>query len=193
MDQLVALTRKYQEARQQLESAHGALVRPLLDELDRQNAEEAVASLHRQLLQTFDAWSGQVRSVEDFVAVRFFYAGGEVAPYVPCTAWSYGYAGAPFDGIKGRPRAVLFKELAGFEPHPLVSLYDAGEEGRIPEEVSMAELIEPWLSCSLDWTGRALSRAVQNEAFTRLRPCRPFHFIVTPGHDQPERLLFVAE
>ena len=170
----------------------GILAHASVKALDAMDPAEHIAAIENELLVAFEKWKPRVRDADDFCSVRFEWAGADVAPYVPQDVWSKGYAGDPFQGVVGTPRAILFREAPGFEPRPLGLLKDAIDEDleEMPDEV-FDGLKEMFVARSLAWAARALSSAMHRPEFKALRPVSPFHFLASPGHDEGTLVLGV--
>ncbi len=164
----------------------------LVKALDALDPAVEIAAIENELRDAFGKWQSRINGADDFCAVRFYWAGGDVAPYVPHDVWSTGYAGNAFDGAAGTPRATLFREAAGFEPRPLGLLKDAADGEGIPDEL-FDSLEELFIARSLSWASRALSLAMQRPEFDALRPVSPFHFLASQGHDEGTVVLGVWE
>ena len=153
------------------------------------NAESEIDSISEELVQSFEKWKKNIDDSVPFVAVRFYWAGAETEPFIPSAVWSYLYGGDPFQGIVGKAKKVFLKEGPAFEPNSLIALSN-GKLEEIPDH--LFDLIKDiYVTGSLIFASKALILVKNHPHFLALKPTYPFHFIATPGHDEPPVLLTV--
>lgn len=151
------------------------------------NSDSEIASICEDFIRSFGHWKKHIDGSFPFVAVRFYWAGAEVEPFIPTAVWSYAYGGDPFQGVVGKAKKVFFKEGPAFEPNSLIQLAN-GELGEIPHHL-FDSIKDLYVTNSLIVVSKALSLIKEHPQFLSLRPSYPFHFIATPGHDEPPILL----
>ena len=112
---------------------------------------------------------------EPISAIRFYWAGAEVEPWVPSTVWGDGWLTHRFDGTKLTHGPANFHDCGGFDLGPIAELLLDADEDAQKELVLL----------SIDLTERALAIATKTDAFARLAKREGFEFFATPGHDEP--------
>ncbi|QSQ20330.1 hypothetical protein JY651_34450 [Pyxidicoccus parkwayensis] len=138
---------------------------------------------------------GRVARIRPLSAIRFYWAGAEVHPYVPQTVWGEGAIHHSYSETESDNQldfgATNFDSCGGFE---LGALGDALLELAEDEEIrrradAYVPLKKLLVVRSLQCARMALQRAVGDEAFGALPRVMPFQFFATPGHDAPSCLL----
>lgn len=160
-------------------------------QLHNLKAKTAVDEIEQDLIQSFTDWRNKIDASHDFVAVRFYWAGAEVEPFIPSDVWSYAYGGSAFNGIEGKAKKVFFKEQSAFAPQALIALVN-NEAGPLPAPLFDA-VKSLFVTSSLCWAAMALWRLKDHPSFKALKPKLPFNFIATPGHDEEPVLLCTLE
>jgi hypothetical protein len=150
--------------------------------------EAEIARVHAELRVSLADWTRAMAKVPGarLAAVSFFYAGTEVAPYLPQDVWADGLAELKRDGDSLRRGARHFRE------YPAFALCVAGElltelgedddfaSSEIGEALSRALVLR-----SLVWLHGGLKRLRADPAFAALPTAPEFVFIASPGHDEP--------
>lgn len=141
--------------------------------LDDVDLDAAVAEVRAQIEASF----ARYRGLANISSIVFYWAGAEVAPYVPSDVMGKVYAGT----------RLLADSVGGFAPIPLTLLAAACEDD--PSLADDDALVARYLAASLDIAQRAVALAVTSEAFAALSIARPFRIVAAPGHDEPKLVL----
>ena len=163
-----------------------AIAAPLLEELEALDPEVAVAEIVRQLDQSFLRYAGLLakQPPQQITAIRFYWAGAEIAPWVPSAVMGNVHAG----------RKLLLDSCGGFDPTPLEILCDAlADTPELGDDDALGDLEHLFVATSLELAARAVAVAARGEPFAALPTTRPFDFVATPGHDSPDELLLRLE
>lgn len=119
-------------------------------------------------------------------AVSFFYAGAEVAPYLPQDVWADGLAEVKRDGQRLTRGARHFREYAAFAlcvvGERLAELGDDEPFHDSPEGDALARAL---VLRSFVWLRAALVRLRATPGFAALPVTDDFVFLASPGHDEP--------
>jgi len=122
---------------------------------------------------------------EPISAIRFYWAGTEVDPFVPSTVWGDGWLSHRYEETEDRNVLAHglsnFHECGGFDLGPIADLLVDADEDRIKHLVLR----------SIHLAERALAIAVKTDAFARLAKREGFELFATPGHDEPSVRLLV--
>lgn len=153
------------------------------------HGESEIEHVRENLVESFQKWKAHIDGSVPFVAVRFYWAGAEVDPYIPSTVWSYLYGGDSFQGLDSKAKKIFLKEGPAFEPTSLVKLSN-GELGKIPDHL-FHQVKDIYITSSLIFASKALNLIKEHPQFLALNPLFPFHFIATSGHDEPPILMTV--
>ncbi len=167
-------------------------VGPLLTQLRQLDGEAVVRELERELLRSFELYRGLTAGKGPLSALKFYWAGADISPYIPTEAWGSGYSGHDFDGSALRPHGALFHDRGGFPVEPLPLLHDAAEDGPLSDHARFDALRELFRLQSFEWAALALERAVASEAFRALPITRPFPIFGQGGHDEDTVVLHVV-
>lgn len=119
-------------------------------------------------------------------AVSFFYAGAEVAPYLPQDVWADGLAEVKRDGERLTRGARHFREYAAFALCVVGErLAELGEDEAFHETPEGDALARALVLRSFVWLRAALHRLRAAPAFAALPVTDDFVFLASPGHDEP--------
>ena len=113
-------------------------------------------------------------------AIRFYWAGTEIEPWVPSDVWCDGWLSHRYEETPDRNvlvhGAANFHACGGFDLGPIGELLLAAEDDDARKLLVLG---------SIDLVESALAIAVQTPAFARIPKLDPFEFFATPGHDEP--------
>jgi hypothetical protein len=163
-----------------------AIAAPLLEALEAIDLEAAIAEIVRQLDQSFLLYAERLasRSLQPITKIRFYWAGAEIAPWVPSVVMGNVYAG----------RTLLLDSCGGFDPTPLEILCDAlADTPELGDDAALGDLEHLFIATSLELAARAVTIAARGGPFAALSTARPFDFVATPGHDTENELLLRLE
>lgn len=119
-------------------------------------------------------------------AVSFFYAGAEVAPYLPQDVWADGLAELKRDAEVIKRGARHFREHAAFALCVVGErLTELGEDEAFHDSPAGDALAKALVLKSFVWLRAALPRLRALPAFAALPVTDDFVFIASPGHDEP--------
>lgn len=119
-------------------------------------------------------------------AVSLYYAGAEIAPYLPQDVWADGLAEVRRDGDSLRRGARHFREHAAFALCVVGEhLAALGEDEALHDSPDGEALARALVLRSLVWLRGALPRLRAEPAFAALPVTGDFVFLASPGHDEP--------
>ena len=119
-------------------------------------------------------------------AVSFFYAGAEIAPYLPQDVWADGLAEVKRDGDRLTRGARHFREYAAFALCVIGEhLSELGEDEAFHDTPEGDALARALVLRSFVWLRAALRRLRATPAFAALPVTDDFVFLASPGHDEP--------
>jgi hypothetical protein len=94
------------------------------------------------------------------------------------------------DGQRYVGDQLVLDSTGGFTPIPLPILVAAAlDDPDLDELAAFDDLRVRVMGSSLELAARAVTIAAAGNAFAALSTARPFRFIATPGHDEPEIVL----
>jgi hypothetical protein len=163
-----------------------AIAAPLLDALDALDPEVAIAEIVRQLDRSFLLYAARLASRPPLpiTQICFYWAGAEIAPWVPSLVMGNVYA----------DQTLLLDSCGGFDPTPLEILCDAlADTPELGEDAAFDDLEHLFVATSLELAARAVAIAARGVPFAALSTIRPFDFVATPGHDTKDVLLLHLE
>lgn len=154
---------------------------PLIEQLDALDSDSAVADIVLQLESSFVRYRDLLATrPQPITAIRFYWAGAEIEPWVPSQAMGNVYAGA----------TLLLDSSGGFDPTPLPILCDAiADSAPLGDHAAFADLKALFVAESLELARRAIELAAAGEPFAALATARPFEFFATPGHGEAKLLV----
>jgi hypothetical protein len=150
----------------------------LLASFDAVNEKRALASIAKELDASFTRYAKLVK--QPITEIKFRWAGGDVASWVPVEVMGSVYA--------GKQRAL--DSQGGFTPLPLPLLFDAAEKDEeLGDHPAFDDLRAMFVERSLELAKLAIAAAVKRPAFTAMRRAEGFRITAVPGHDEPPIVL----
>jgi hypothetical protein len=144
---------------------------PILAELDRVDDAKAIAGIVKELDKSFTRYAKEAE--KPITKIDFYWAGAEVAPWVPADVWGNVYAN----------KELLLDSAGGFTPTPLPILYDVAEE--LGDHEAFDDLRDLFVAKSLHLAQQAIAKAARGKPFAAMTLGEPFTIVGTPGHDEP--------
>lgn len=158
-------------------------------ELDALSDHDEGQRMLGELRAALGDWTRAMKAAPEgarLAAVSFYFAGTEIAPYVPQDVWADGLAEVRRDGDTLRRGARLFRERPAFELGTAGELL--GELGGLGALIDTPEgdaLYRTLILRTLVSLGAALRELRADAAFRELPVQRDFVFLASPGHDEP--------
>jgi hypothetical protein len=165
-----------------------ALPEPWLTKWRALDDEAEIARVHEELRVSLADWARAMAKLPGtrLAAVSFFYAGTEVAPWLPQDVWADGLAEVKREGEKLRRGARHFREYPAFALCVAGELLtELGEDDAFASSEIGEGLARGLVLRSLVWLHGGLKRLRADAAFAALPTTPDFVFLASPGHDEP--------
>lgn len=149
-----------------------ARIAKLVREVESLDEAKAIAAIEQELRASYRRY----RSVDQpITTIHFYWAGAEVAPWIPTEVMGNVYAG----------KRRLLESTGGFTPHPLPALQWALEQdAELGDHDAFDDLRALFVSRSFELATTAIVASAGSKELAALDTARPFTFTGTPGHDE---------
>lgn len=168
-------------------------VKSLFEQIENMNAAIEVDCIQSELVDGFQRYGVEVRNSGSpgLSCIAFYWAGGEIAPWVPTTVVADGFSDFQYtqngDHCEFKPRDRIFHFQSAFELGEVGEILNHVAESEDLKRSALRDLLEKMLILkSLEYASEALVMATRSDSFEKLpKRGEDFCFFATPGHDEP--------
>jgi hypothetical protein len=159
-------------------------------ELLRLDDRKIVDAIAGELEASFAAWA---ESSAPLAAIRFHFAGQELAPWVATEAMASGYGSVEREGDRPRFRQRLFDSRGGFSLLEITGpLADLGDDDELADHADFEHLRALAMAFARSAAARGVQRAIERPGFARVPRAGALLFFVA-AHDETPMPIWRAD
>lgn len=168
-------------------------IESIFEQIKNLNATFEIDCIQSELVDSFQRYSAEMvnSGSAPLFCIALYWAGGEIAPWVPTTVVADGFSDFQFiqsgDHSKFKPRDRVFHFQPAFELGEVGEILNHVAESEDLKRSPLRDLLEKILILkSLEYATDALVIASHSDPFKSLsKREKDFCFFATPGHDEP--------